>query len=230
MENLSIHIKVSPELFLKNPADSKLGQSILSESLVLIDQLGFEAFTFKKLGEKIGSPESSIYRYFKSKHTLLLYLTSWYWSALEYQLAFETANHPSKIDTLKIAIKSLSKPLVLPKDSSFLDEALLCKIVITEFIKTYHTKAIDSENKLGYFKAYKQLVERLSTIILNVNQSFKYPHMLASTIIEGIHEQRFFASHLPSLTDVSAEYKIVENFYLEMAIKMTNMNLVDTKI
>jgi hypothetical protein len=120
--------------------------------------------------------------------------------------------------------------LYYQKNSSFLNETLLCKIVITEFIKTYHTKAIDRENKMGYFKAYKQLVERLSTIILNVDKSFKYPHMLASTIIEGIHEQRFFASHLPSLTDVSAEYKIVENFYLDMAIKMTNKNSVDIKI
>jgi AcrR family transcriptional regulator len=220
MEKLSIHIKVSSELFLKNPADSKLGRLILSESLNLIAELGFEGFTFKKLGEKIGSPESSIYRYFKSKHTLLIYLTSWYWSALEYKLAFATANQESNFQTLKIAINSLTKPLLLEEKISFLDEELMKKLVITEFVKTYHTKAIDDENRMGYFSAYKQLVERLSTIILNINQAFKYPHMLASTIIEGIHEQRFFASHLPALTDISSEFEIVENFYIDMAIKM----------
>ena len=36
----------------------------------MINELGFEAFTFKKLGINIESPESSIYRYFENKHTL----------------------------------------------------------------------------------------------------------------------------------------------------------------
>ncbi len=61
MKNLQIHIKVSPELFIKNPDSTELGQSIVSKSIELIIELGFEAFTFKKLGEKINSPESSTF-------------------------------------------------------------------------------------------------------------------------------------------------------------------------
>ena len=37
----------------------------------MIDALGFEDFTFKKLGQEIGSNESSVYRYFDSKHKLI---------------------------------------------------------------------------------------------------------------------------------------------------------------
>jgi len=78
MHGLNIKINVSSELYIKNPDSSELGQRIISDSIHLIDELGFESFTFKKLSNKISSPESSIYRYFENKHTLLLYLVNWY--------------------------------------------------------------------------------------------------------------------------------------------------------
>ncbi|MFT5777237.1 MAG: AcrR family transcriptional regulator, partial [Crocinitomicaceae bacterium] len=71
MEKLQVHINVSDELFVRNPDSTELGRKIITNSISLINELGFELFTFKKLGERIGSPESSIYRYFESKHTLL---------------------------------------------------------------------------------------------------------------------------------------------------------------
>ena len=156
MKNLQIHIKVSPELYIKNPDSTALGQSIVSMSIELIVQLGFEAFTFKKLGEKINSPESSIYRYFESKHTLLVYLTCWYWSWIDYKLVFATANVDSSSRKLGEVIKILTKPIIVDKSISYLDEELLDKIIITESVKTYHTKDVDNENAKGYFKAYKQ--------------------------------------------------------------------------
>lgn len=79
MKNLQVHISVSSEIYLRDPYSSDLGQNIISNSIDLINELGFEKFTFKKLGEQIGSPESSVYRYFENKHTLLNYLISWYW-------------------------------------------------------------------------------------------------------------------------------------------------------
>ena len=71
-------IQVNEKIYVKDPETSTLGKKIIQESIILIDEIGFEDFTFKKLGERIGSNESSIYRYFESKHKLLLYLTSWY--------------------------------------------------------------------------------------------------------------------------------------------------------
>ena len=37
--------------------------------------------------------------------------------------------------------------------------------------------------------------------ILDFNSKYKYPHSLASTIIEMAHLQNFFMHHLPALTD-----------------------------
>src|SRR5690242_16757158 len=76
---LKISIPVNPAVYLKNPETSDLGRKIIGRSIDLIEKMGFEAFTFGKLSKAINSPEASVYRYFESKHMLLLYLTSWYW-------------------------------------------------------------------------------------------------------------------------------------------------------
>ena len=64
-------ISVNPDIYLKDPESSELGRKIINHSIALIDELGFEQFTFKKLGVRIASNESSIYRYFENKHMLL---------------------------------------------------------------------------------------------------------------------------------------------------------------
>ena len=74
MQKLPVLLDLDEHLYSKNPESTALGKKIVEQSIVMIDSLGFEAFTFKKLGDNIGSNESSIYRYFKSKHALLLYL------------------------------------------------------------------------------------------------------------------------------------------------------------
>jgi len=95
MQNLlnNFNIVINEKLYVKNPETSDLGKKIIEQSIILIDEIGFDAFTFKKLGEKIKSNESSIYRYFENKHKLLLYLSSWYWSWMEYKLVFSTCKH-----------------------------------------------------------------------------------------------------------------------------------------
>ncbi|HBY69084.1 MAG TPA: TetR family transcriptional regulator, partial [Flavobacteriaceae bacterium] len=92
MEELlkNLQIRVNENLYLKDPESSSLGKKIIENSIILIEEIGFEGFTFKKLGDRIQSPEASIYRYFENKHKLLLYLTSWYWSWKEYQLVIKT--------------------------------------------------------------------------------------------------------------------------------------------
>lgn len=216
MKNLQIQIEVNPNLYLKNPESSDLGRNIVSNSIEMINELGFEAFTFKKLGKKIESPESSIYRYFENKHTLLIYLVSWYWSWVEYRLVFATANISSSIEKLNNAIEILTQPMLVDQSISHIDEVLLSKIIITESVKAYHTKDVDDENKKGYFKTYKQVVQRVSDIVLEVDKEFKYPHMLISTVIEGAHQQKHFAEHLPELTDVKKGKDTISEFYTKM--------------
>ena len=57
---MSIEIKMSLNdgLYLREPQDSKLGRNIIQSSILLIDEFGFESFTFKKLAEKINSTEA----------------------------------------------------------------------------------------------------------------------------------------------------------------------------
>ena len=218
MENLPVHIKVDENLYSRNPDSSELGRKIISTSITMINELGFEGFTFRKLGERIGSPESSVYRYFESKHALLVYLVAWYWSWIDYKLVFSTANIVSANERLKRAIDVLVQPVKVDHSISHVDEELLSEIIISESFKAYHTKNVDDANKKGHFKKYKQVVERVSNLVLEVNPSFEYPHMLISTIIEGMHQQRYFAEHLPSLTDIKPEEDAIASFYHQLVI------------
>ncbi len=216
-------IKVNEKVFLKDPDSSELGRSIVANGILLIDEVGFESFTFKKLGHKIGSPESTIYRYFENKHKVLLYLSSWYFSWLEYRLVFSTVNIASPEEKLKKAIKLLSEPVQEDSNYSHINEVVLNRIVITESTKTYFTKDVDAENNDGLFKVYKRLVQRVADMVLVINPKYEYPHMLISTVIEGAHQQKHFAEHLPSLTDVRNGDKDISNFFIQMVFNTIPM-------
>jgi len=220
MENLQIHIVISDELYTKNPESSELGKKIVSRSIEMIDELGFETFTFKKLGQSIGSNESSIYRYFESKHMLLVYLICWYWSWVEYKLVFSTANIQSKEEKLITSIDILTRKVDVDNSFSDINEVILNRIIIAESSKAYHTKDIDSENEKGYYKVYKRVVQRVSNMVTDINSNFEFPHMLVSTVIEGAHQQRYFSKHLPSLTDVKEGKDTIVKFYTDLVFKV----------
>ena len=208
MELLSnIVIEVNEKIYLRNPESSELGKRIIAGSIDLIDEIGFEAFTFKKLGFAINSPEASIYRYFESKHKLLLYLIARYWNWMEYKLVFKLANIESPVDRLEKALSLLTEKASMP------DEVKLYRIVISEASKVFLTREVDIENQAGVFAGYKRLVGRVSDIVSEINPDYKYPHMLISTVVEGARHERFFALHLPRLTDqVKGEDSISEFF------------------
>ena len=145
---MSVEIKISLNegLYLKEPQDSKLGRNIIKYSIILIDEFGFEAFTFKKLALKINSTEASIYRYFENKHMLLLFLVNWYWEWVSYLISINTMNVSDPKIKLKIIIHSF---VSAPKDNpgvSYVNESKLHNIVISEGVKAYHTKEVDKEN------------------------------------------------------------------------------------
>ena len=71
---VSITVQVDERLFVKDPNSSDLGRRIIRHSIEMIHGIGFEAFTFKKLAQRINTSEPSVYRYFENKHKLLLYL------------------------------------------------------------------------------------------------------------------------------------------------------------
>ncbi len=222
MKGLKVHIDVDPALYVKDPDSSELGQAIIARSIELIAEIGFESFTFKKLGVLIHSPESSIYRYFKSKHMLLVYLTSWYWTWTEYRLVFATTNVTSSVECLVKSIDILTQPVLIDQAFSYVNEILLSEIIFSESIKAYHTKNVDKENENGCFMAYKKVVERVSKIVLEIKPDYPYPHMLVSTVIEGAHQQKFFTEHLPALTDKVTDKNAITNFYTELVLNSIN--------
>lgn len=218
MENSTLQIKISSSLFSKDPESSDLGRDIISKSIEMINLLGFESFTFKKLGAAIGSNESSVYRYFSNKHMLLVYLVNWYWSWMDYKIVLETSKLNNAEDKIKTSIELLVADIKQDSNFSFINEVLLNKIIITESSKAYHTKDVDNENEKGFYKTYKQVVQRVSDFILEYNPKYEFPHMLVSTIIEGAHQQRYFAEHLPALTDVEKGQNNIIRFYTNLII------------
>lgn len=208
-------IQVNDKIYMKNPETSDLGKKILEQSIILIDEIGFDNFTFKKLGEKIGSNESSIYRYFENKHKLLVYLSSWYWSWMEYKLVFATANISDPREKLKKAIIIVTEKVSDDLATDYINESILNKIIIAEFTKTLHTKEIDSENKEGFFLIYKRVISRIINIVNEVNPNYKYSKSLVSSIVEGSLHQYFLKEHLKSITDCDDTISPTD-FYLNL--------------
>ena len=214
-----ITIKVNENVFLKNPETSDLGQNIVQGSIELMDEIGFDNFTFKKLAIQIGSTEASIYRYFENKHNLLVYLVLWYWGWQEYRLVMRTLNIEDSKIKLERAILVLTEKIEEDSTFSNINEIKLYKVVNAESSKIYLNKKVDEDNESGFFSQYKEVVQRLSDIILEINPKYKYPHMLVSTIIEGAHHQRFFAEHLPRLTDQIEGEDAITTFYKNLVFK-----------
>ncbi|MET6989251.1 TetR/AcrR family transcriptional regulator [Sediminicola arcticus] len=208
----SIKIEINQNIYLKDPQSSDLGKKIIEHSIIMIQELGFENFTFKKLGVQISSNESSIYRYFENKHKLLLYLTSWYWGWLEYQLVFSTNSIQNNTEKLKTAIEVITREIEEDSSFSYINEVLLNKIIIAEYSKSYLTKEVDKENKEGYFVIYKRLADRLSKMIKSVNPNYSFPTSLASTLLEGSLHQYFLRDHFTSLTECKRSNSVTVYF------------------
>ena len=198
---LQLQIKLNPNLYLRDPESSTLGKNIVRHSVELIDELGFEDFTFKKLAQRIDTTEAGIYRYFENKHKLLIYLTTWFWTWMEYQIMFQTnniADSKKKIDTI---IALLSNP----RETTFLmaniDKEKLNRIVVAEGNKAYLTKHVTEDNKAMLFAPYKDLCHKIASVFADYAPGYPYPHSLASTLVETAHHQMYFKDNLPRLTD-----------------------------
>lgn len=221
MDSLISNIKfqISDKIYVKDPETSTLGKKIIKESIILIDEIGFDNFTFKKLGERIGSNESSIYRYFENKHKLLVYLCSWYWSWIEYRMVFATNNIENPIERLKKSIAIVTEKIEDDATTLHINESILNKIVIIEFTKTLYTKEIDEENKEGYFLIYKRLITRIVEMVQEINPDYPFPKSLISTIVKGSLHQHFLKDHLQTITNCDDTVSPTQ-FYIDLIDKV----------
>lgn len=200
-----IKFSLNDGLYLREPQDSKLGRSIIQHSIILIDEYGFEAFTFKKLAQEIESTEASIYRYFANKHLLLVFLANWYWEWVSYLITVNTMNVRDPKEKLRIIIHSIVAAPVDNPTVDYVNESKLHNIVISEGAKAYHTKEVDEDNSKGFFLSYKDLATSVSNVISEINPKFKYPYTLATNLFEMANNHIYFALHLPRLTDISSK-------------------------
>ncbi|MBK7819188.1 MAG: TetR/AcrR family transcriptional regulator [Sphingobacteriaceae bacterium] len=209
---LDVRIKMNEKLYLRNPEDSAIGKRIVSQGLILINKLGFENFTFKKLAIEIETIEATIYRYFENKHRLLIYLTAWWWSFLEYKVMCSLNNINDPQTKLKTIITLLVSEPNKNQKTDYIKEYEAYNLVKWESSKAYLTRSVTKDNKDRLFKPYKDLCGRISQIIKEYNPKYKYPNSLASTLLEMSHAQKFFMENLPLLTDSSGpdEKKLIQ--------------------
>jgi AcrR family transcriptional regulator len=212
-------VNIHNGLCLRDPKETTLGQSILKYSIILIDELGFEHFTFKKLATKINSTEASIYRYFENKHLLLVYLSNWYWEYMYVNIQNKLDNITSPTEKLKIAIAGILDSMMKNDEISYIDEDILHSIMVSQADKVYRIKEVTEENKNGFFLAYKKVVRFISDIMLEVDPDFPYARILASTLTEMPNQQLYYAKNLPSLTSIADQ----KDNQLELQKVMENM-------
>ena len=202
---MAIAFKLNEHLYLRDPQDTELGRKIIEKGIALIDKLGFEQFTFKKLAEEIGSTEASLYRYFENKHRLLLYLSGWYWNWTEYRM--ELLTHPTQKaeEKLRWCLRVLTEEKKNDPAFGFVDEEALYRIVVNELDKTYLTKWVDADNRHGLFASYKSICKKMASLIVEINPDYPFPNTLVSTVMLASVQQIFYSEHLPSLTNLKGD-------------------------
>ena len=214
----NIQVRVNDNIYIKDPETSELGKSIIKHSIEMIHLMGMEAFTFKKLANQLGTTESTVYRYFENKHKLLIYLISWFWGWLEYEMVLKSMNIGDPTEKLRNLIEVITNPLKNDITHDDYDLKLLYEIIIEESPKAFFTKRVDNENKDGLFSNYKRINDRLIAIIKEINAAYPYANTVASMIIDCSNQQRFHALHFPKLTDIR-DGNDLGNFLSNMVIK-----------
>lgn len=221
---LQVRFRMNEHLFIRNPEDSELGRRIVRASVLMMRDLGFEAFTFKKLAIEIKTTEASIYRYFENKHRLLVYLVTWYWGWLQYQVILHSTNISDPEQKIKRIIKLLATEIDDSLGFDGLDQKALYQIVVWEGSKAYLTRHVTEDNKAHLFKPYKDLAGQIAEVFRSYNPDYRFTRSLASTLIEMAHYQIFFMHNLPSLTDfgVTKDEKEVYQFLEELIFSALN--------
>ena len=198
------HLDLDPSLTLRDTS-SPMGRRILSEGLDLMNELGLEAFTFKKLAERTGCTEVTVYHYFANKQRLLQYYFQLYWLWMQAHCEQEGRTLKDPRARLRGDISALCG--IWPKDAlaAQLDPFALRELVINEGFKSFMHKNVDSDNKLRLFQPYKDLCAHVASELKACDKSCPQPRSFATTLIEIAHSLEFAMHHLPALTELSAK-------------------------
>lgn len=219
--DLNFNISLNPKLFIKNPEETDIGKNIIKSSIDMINHIGYEQFTFKKLALEINTTEATVYRYFENKHLLLIYLVDMYWSALGLQLMVATGSAFFAKEKIEKIVDILVWEDNTGLNFSNYDWKSLYNIVVEEGSKTYLSKKVDELNKDQLYKPFKDLVKLIADVFKSYNPDYQHTVSLACSIIEISQSQLFFMNHLPRLSDFSSKKdpKALEMFILDIIFK-----------
>ena len=106
-------------------------------------------------------------------------------------------------ERLRLALRELTQPIADDAMTPHIDEAALYRVVVSESSKAYLNRHVDSVNLEGCYRSYKRLCRRVADIIVEISPTYAFPVALVSTVVESSHMQKYFAEHLPSLTEVT---------------------------
>jgi AcrR family transcriptional regulator len=195
-------LEPAPELALRDLSTS-MAQRILAEGLDLMREIGLEAFTFKKLAQRIGCTEVTIYHYFANKQRLLQYYFQLYWLWLATHCRQEGRALKDPVARLHGDIHALCG--LWPKDAlaAQLDPSALRALVVEEGSKSYLHKNVDSDNRLRLFKPYKDLCAHIAAELKACSPGVRSPRSIATTLVEMAHSLEFAMHHMPALTELS---------------------------
>ncbi|MDX2189180.1 MAG: TetR/AcrR family transcriptional regulator [Bacteroidota bacterium] len=197
-------IVINEKLYIKDPKATELGQRIIQQGIIMIEEMGLEEFTFKKLANNLDTTEASIYRYFENKQLLLLYALNWYWNYLEFLISYKTQNIDDKVKKLNILLDIL----LFNTDDEIFDELHFNKkslhmLVVKESAKSYLNHNVQIYNENQFYKPYKSLCQMIADVLLEINPDYPYSKSMATTLLLMSRNLYFFMNNLPSLADFS---------------------------
>jgi AcrR family transcriptional regulator len=218
MTNSKYSFTLNSDLYIKDPTTSVAGRKVLASGAKLILEMGLEAFTAKKLANEAGITEATVYKYFSNKQRLLQYYFQLYWTWLEQQVKVFTAIEADPVQKLIKTVRIISNTPSVAADPGLITKQDLRDLVINEGSKAYYNFHVDEDNAKRFFAPYKSITALLSNMIKEVQPELKYPMALATTLIEMSHSLKYYAKHLPSLTDFpdQKDQENLDEFLLEL--------------
>ncbi len=208
MPQIHISVDICDTIYLRDPLETVLGRKMIKHAVILLHEIGFEEFNFKKLAIRMGSTEASVYRYFENKYKLLAYLVAWYWDFMHFMILMDTRNIPDKREKLYRMVDTLVNSLKTAPVPEYIDHEKLHMIVVENASKVYHTKQVDRLQKEGFYTNFKKLVKRISDAIRDIDPDYMYPVALATNIVDASLNNEYYIEHLPSLTDVPEDAQV----------------------
>ncbi len=169
-----------------------------------MNELGLEAFTFRKLAERVECTEATIYKYFPNKQRLLQYYFQLYWMWLDTHCQQEGRSLADPWERVQGDIRSLCGLWAEDALAAQLDPVPLRALVIVEGSKSFLHRNVDEDNKLKLFQPYKDLCAHIAAELKACDSRCKHPRSFATTLIEMAHSLEFAMEHLPALTELNA--------------------------